>query len=73
MNKFTKWLIDNEFSITSKYDVCENSMRFEKGILKFIMEPTYKGNSILYTISVRENEYTKYIYMNQKVDKYVGK
>ena len=65
MNKFTNWLINNEFSITSKYDIYENTMRFEKGVLKFIVIPTYKGSSVLYTISVRENEYTKYVYESE--------
>lgn len=65
MRKFTKWLNDNGFVITSEYDIYSNTMRFEKGSLKFIIDPSYKGNSVLHSIYVRENEYTKLLYENE--------
>lgn len=65
MKKFTKWLNDNGFIITSEYNKYTNTMRFEKGSLKFIIDPSYKRNVVLHSIYVRVNEYTKVLYENE--------
>lgn len=63
MFKFSKWLRDNGFTITSEYSNIINSMRFEKGNLKFTIEPTYSGNKVSWhNLYVKKNEYISYRY-----------
>lgn len=58
MKKFTKWLIDNGFTITHEYNKVTSKMNFEKGILRFTIDPTYSGNkAIWYNLYVKENSY----------------
>ena len=63
MFKFTKWLKDNGFTVTSDYSKIINCMRFEKGNLKFTIEPTYSVNKVIWhNLYVKKNEYISYKY-----------